>query len=174
VFESSGSFENFSQPDLTPLRAVAERVEFASAAGELRNAYGYPLSDSDPLTPLAHEIARSLTEAGFTLHHCDQHDPLYRLGGVCLTPIPAGFGTGRSGIAVSWTTHDLLVKDWDRFAIYRGTVQMMNVALGKVLFDFGYSVTELGTGGSWLVTGRRDPDAGAASSDSATGRGVGR
>jgi hypothetical protein len=174
VLESSGSFENFAQPDLTPLRALAERVEFASAAGELRNAYGYPLSDSDPLAPLAREIARSVTEAGFTLHHCDQHDPLYRLGGVCLTPIPVGFGTGRSGIAVSWTTHDLLVKDWDRFGIYRGTVQMMNVALGKVLNDFGYSVTELGTGGSWLVTERRDQEANGASSDSPPRRGVGR
>ncbi len=174
MFESSDSFENFARPDLASLRAVASRAELADAVRELRNAYGYRLSDSDPLAPLAREIARSLTEAGFTLHHCDEHDPLYRLGGVCLTPIPAEFGTGRSGIAVSWTTHDLLVKDWDRYGIYRGTVQMMNVALGKVLHDFGYSVTELGTGGSWLVTGRRDPDAGAASSDSATERGVGR
>lgn len=174
MFESSDSFENLAQPDLSLLRAVAERVEFASAVGELRNAYGYRLSDSEPLAPLAREIARSLTEAGFTLHHCDQHDPLYRLGGVCLTPIPAEFGTGRSGIAVSWTTHDLLIKDWDRFGIYRGTVQMMNVALGKVLHKFGYSVTELGTGDSWLVTGRRDQEANEAGPDSPTRRGVSR
>jgi hypothetical protein len=31
---------------------------------------------------LASDIARALTEAGFTLHHCAQHQPLYRLGGV--------------------------------------------------------------------------------------------
>ncbi len=152
---SFGSFDDLDRPDLAPLRDLAERAEFASAVGELRNAYGNPLSDSDPLASLAREIARSLTEAGFTLHHCDQRDPLYRLGGVCLTPMPAEFGAGRSGIAVSWTTHDLLGKDWDRFGIYRGTVQMMNMALGKVLHDFGYSVAGLGTVGSWLVTGRR-------------------
>lgn len=154
------SFDGLGRPDLAPLRDLAERAEFPSAADELRNAYGYALSNSDPLAELACEIARSVTEAGFTLHHCDQHDPLYRLGGVCLTPMPAEFGAGRSGIAVSWTTHDLLGKDWDRFGIYRGTVQMMNVALGKVLHDFGYSVAELGTGGSWLVTGRRDQEEG--------------
>ena len=36
----------------------------------------------DPLTPLARDIAGALTEAGFTLHHCAQGHPLYRLGGV--------------------------------------------------------------------------------------------
>jgi hypothetical protein len=184
MFESPDSFEDLAQPDLAPLRGLAERAEIAEAVRELRNAFGYPLSDSDPLAPLAREIARSLTEAGFTLHHCDQRDPLYRLGGVCLIPIPAGFCAGPSGIAVSWTTHGLLVKDWDRYGVYRGTVEMMNVALGKVLHVFGYSVTELGTGGSWLVAGRRDPEAGADSSEigpgvtssaaPATRRGVGR
>ncbi len=163
--EPSSSFENLAQPDLTSLRVIAERAEIAEAVRELRNAYGYPLADSDPLAPLAREIARSLTEAGFTLHHCDQHDPLYPLGGVCLTPIPAEFGTGHSGIAVSWTTHDLLVKDWDRFGIYRGTVQMMNLALGKVLHVFGYLVAELGTGGSWLVTGWRNSELDGDSSE---------
>jgi hypothetical protein len=153
--DSSGSFENLSRPDLTALRAVAERAELASAEREVRNVFGGPLPSSDPLAPLAREIARSLTEAGFTLHHCDRHDPLCRLGGVCLIPIPAEFGSGRSGIAVSWTTHDLLLMDWDRFAIYHGTIKMMNSALGKVLYEFGYSVAQLGTGGSWLVTGRR-------------------
>ena len=159
------SFEDPAQPDLAPLRAVAEGAEIAEAVRELRNAFGYPLSDSDPLASLACDIARSLTEAGFTLHHCDQRDPLYRLGGVCLMPIPAGFCTGPSGIAVSWTTHGLLVRDWDRYGIYRGTVEMMNVALGKVLHAFGYAVMELGTGGSWLVTGRRDPEATGDSSE---------
>lgn len=153
--DSSGSFENLSQPDLTALRAVAERTELASAEREVRNVFGGPLPSSDPLAPLAREIARSLTEAGFTLHHCDRHDPLCRLGGVCLTPIPAEFHLGRSGIAVSWTTHDLLLMDWDRFGTYHSTIKVMNAALGKVLHDFGYSVAQLGTGGSWLVTGRR-------------------
>ena len=155
---SSGSFENLSRPDLSALRAVAERAELASAERELQNVFGGPLPSGDPLAPLARDIARSLTEAGFTLHHCDRHDPLCRLGGVCLTPIPAEFHLGRSGIAVSWTTHDLLLMDWDRFGTYHGTVKVMNAALGKVLYDFGYSVAQLGTGGSWLVSGRRDPE----------------
>jgi hypothetical protein len=70
MFESSDSFEDLAQPDLAPLRAVAERAEIAEAIRELRSAFGYPLSDSDPLAPLARDIVRSLTEAGFTLHHC--------------------------------------------------------------------------------------------------------
>lgn len=156
--DSSGSFENISQPDLTALRVVAEDAEFASAERELRSVFGGPLPSGDPLAPLARDIARSLTEAGFTLHHCDRHDPLCRLGGVCLTLIPADFRLGRSGIAVSWTTHDLLLMDWDRFAVYDGTIKVMNAVLGKVLYDFGYSVAQLGTGGSWLVAGRRDQE----------------
>jgi hypothetical protein len=125
----------------------------------VRNVFGGPLSSADPMAPLARAIARSLTEAGFTLHHCDRREPLCRLGGVCLTPIPAEFGSGRSGIAVAWTTHDLLLMDWDRFGIYHGTIKVMNAALVKVLYDFGFSVAQLGTGGSWLVTGRRDQEA---------------
>jgi hypothetical protein len=42
------------------------------------------------------------------LHHCAQHHPLYRLGGVCLLPVAAGHDpTGKGGVAVSWTTHNL-------------------------------------------------------------------
>jgi hypothetical protein len=78
---SSSSFENLSRPDISALRAVAEHAELADAERELRNVFGGPLQSGDPLAPLAREIAGSLTEAGFTLHHCDRHDPLYRLGG---------------------------------------------------------------------------------------------
>jgi hypothetical protein len=95
------------------------------------------------------------------LHHYDRHDPLYRLGGVCLVPIPAGFGTGRSGIAVSWTTHNLLLLDWDRHGTYHRIRQLMNAALGSVLHGFGYRVQPLGTGGAWLVTCHRDQETGA-------------
>jgi hypothetical protein len=49
-----------------------------------------------------------MTGAGLTVHHCAQHDPLYRLGGVCLLVVPAESGTGHGGIAVSWTVHNLL------------------------------------------------------------------
>jgi hypothetical protein len=65
------------QPDLGALRAAAEGAELAHAVSGLVRIDGYPLADSDPLAPLAHEIARSLIEAAFTVHHCAQHDPLY-------------------------------------------------------------------------------------------------
>lgn len=55
-------------PDLGPLRALAESAELADAVAGLADAYGRPLPADDPLAPLAREIARALTEAGFTLH----------------------------------------------------------------------------------------------------------
>ena len=146
------SDQDFEQPGLAPLRAVASEAEFAEAFRRILSAGGYPL---------AGDVARSLIEAGFTLHHCDRHDPLYRLGGVCLVPIRAGLSTGRSGIAVSWTTHDLLLFDWDRYGSYHHTLQLMNAALGGVLDGFGYDVQPFGTGGAWLVSGRRDQKTGA-------------
>ena len=78
----------FERPDLTPSRAAASQAEFTEAFRGLLSADGYPLAEGEPLVPLARDVARSLIEAGFTLHHCDQHDLLYRLGGVCLMPIP--------------------------------------------------------------------------------------
>src|SRR6266542_851832 len=81
-------------PDLGPLRALAESAEFADAVARLADAYGRPLSADDPLAPLARDIARALTEAGFILHHCAQSHPLYRLGGVCLLP--------PSRVAMTW------------------------------------------------------------------------
>ncbi len=146
------------QPDLGPLRAAAEAAELAQAVSRLVSIDGYRLAGSDPLAPLARDIARSMTEAGLTVHHCAQHDPLYRLGGVCLLAVPAGPADGRAGIAVSWTAHNLLL-DWDRYGTYAGTQQAMNTALGGVLRAFGYPVTPFGTGG-WLVTGRRGTEAG--------------
>src|SRR5437588_13111006 len=80
-----GFADNASQGDEPPdgpLRALAEREELADTARRLADAYGRPLRDDDPLRPLASDIARALTEAGFTLHHCAPHHPLYRLGGV--------------------------------------------------------------------------------------------
>ena len=142
------------QPDPGPLRAAAEAAELAQAVSGLVSIDGCRLVDSDPLAPLARDIARSMTEAGLTVHHCAQHDPLYRLGGVCLLPVPAESKAGRSGIAVSWTAHNLLL-DWDRYGTCTGTQQAMNTALGGVLRAFGYPVTPFGSGGAWLVTGRR-------------------
>jgi hypothetical protein len=138
------------QPDPGPLRAAAEAAELAQAASGLV---------SDPLAPLARDIARSMTEAGLTVHHCAQLEPPYRLGGVCLLAVPAESGTGHGGIAVSWTVHNLLLPDPDRYGTYTGTQQAMNTALGGVLRASGYPVTPFGSGGAWLVTGRRETEA---------------
>jgi hypothetical protein len=98
-----------------------------------------------------------MTEAGLSVHHRAQHDPLYQLGGVCLLPVPAESRAGNSGIAVSWTLHNLLLH-WDRYGTYTGTQQIMNTALSGILRAFGYAVVPFGSGGAWLVTGRRDQD----------------
>ena len=146
------SHTDLGQPDLAALRAAAGDAEFAEAEARLVSACGYPLAGAGPL---ARDLARSLTEAGFTLHHCATHDPLYRLGGVCLLPVPAEAGTGQGGISVSWTTHDLLLRDQRRYRTYQDAHQAMNAALGRVLTAFGYQVAPFGSGGAWLVTGRR-------------------
>jgi hypothetical protein len=138
-----------------PLRAAAEAAELAQAVTGLAGIDECRLADSDPLAPLARDIARSMTEAGLTVHYCAQHDPLYRLGGVCLLAVPAESGTGHGGIAVSWAVHNLLRLDWDRYGTYTSTQQAMNAALGWVL----HPVTPFGSGGAWLVTGRRETEA---------------
>ena len=71
----------------------------------------------------------------------------------CAVPAEAGDGPGR----------DLGVVDHPRPAAARpaqvrhlpGTHQAMNAALGRVLTAFGYQVAPFGSGGAWLVTGRR-------------------
>jgi hypothetical protein len=151
---------DLNQPDHGPLRVAAEAAELAQAASWLVSIDGCRLADSNPLAPLARDLARSITEAGLTVHHCAQHHPLYRLGGVCLLAVPAESGTGHGGIAVSWTVHNLLLLDWDRYGTCIGTQQAMNTALGDVLRAFGYPVTPFGSGGAWLVTGRRGTEAG--------------
>ena len=152
---------DFHRPCLAPLRAAAEAAELAQAVSGLVSIDGCRLADTDPLAPLARDIARSMTEAGLTVHHCARHHPRYRPGGVCLLAVPAGLADGRAGITVSWTAHSLLLLDWDRYGTYTGTQQAMNTALGGVLRAFGYLVTPFGSGGAWLVTGRRDDDPGA-------------
>ncbi len=155
--ETSALFDTEAeQRNLRYLREIAEREELAAAVSCLANASGCRLRPDEPLAPLAREVAQALTEAGFTLHHCVQHDPLYRLGGVCLLPIASWHDpAGRSGVAVSWTTHDLLSRDWSRYGEYRGTQSVMNAALGQVLAGLGFEVGPFGGGGAWLVTGRR-------------------
>ncbi len=43
---------------------------------------------------------------------------------------------------------------------YAGTQQAMNTTLGGVLRAFGYPIAPFGSGGAWLVTGRRGTEAG--------------
>jgi hypothetical protein len=128
-------------PDPGPLRLAAEAAGLAQAASGLARTGGCRLADSNPLAPLARDIARSMTQAGLTVHHCARHDPLYRLGGVCLLAVPAESGTSHDGVAVSWTAHNLLRLDRDRYGTCAGTRQSMNIALGGVLRAFGYPVT---------------------------------
>ena len=73
------SHTDLGQPDLAALRAAAGDAECAEAEARLVSACGYPLVGAGPL---ARDLARSLTEAGLSLHHCAAYDPLYRLGGV--------------------------------------------------------------------------------------------
>jgi len=152
---------DFPRPDLGPLRDAAEAAELAQAASRLVSIGGCRLADDDPLAPLTRRIARSMTEAGLPLHHCPRHHPLYRLGGVCVLAVPPGLADGRAGITVSWTPHNLLLLDWDRYGTYTGTQEAMNAAPGGVLRAFGYLVTPFGSGSAWLVTGHRDDDPGA-------------
>ena len=149
------SHTDLGQPDPAALRAAADGAEFAQAVSRLTGTYGYRPADAGPLASLARNLARSLTEAGLTVHQCARRDPLYRLGRVCLLPVLAADETGTSGISVSWTTHDLLLCDQDRYGVYHDIHQAMNAALGCVLLAFGYRVRPFGSGGAWLVTGYR-------------------
>ena len=150
---------DFHQPDLRPLRAAAETAALAHAASGLVSAYGYRYADRDPLARLSRDTTRSMTEAGLTVHRCTPHDPLCRLGGVCLLPIPAGPADGRGGIAASKTGHDMLLLDWGRFGTCTGTRQAMNAAIGGILRAVGYAAEPSGSGGAWLVTRRHRQEA---------------
>jgi hypothetical protein len=153
------SHTDLGQPDLAAPRTAAGDAEWAEA--RLLNSYGHRLSGADPLASLACDIARSLTEAGFIPRHRTARDALYWLGGLRLLPVPADARMGQGGISVSWTTHDLLPRNQRRYRSYRDTHLAMNIALGSVLTAFGYQVAPSGSGGAWLVTGRRTRGTGA-------------
>jgi hypothetical protein len=146
--------DGFQPPDLRPLRAVAEREELADARDRLSDGLGNSLHEDDPHAPLARDVAAALTETGLTLHDCAPHHPRYRFGGVCVLPVPGGHNPdGQSGIAMSWTAHNLLALDWGRGREQQGSQQAMNGALASVLKALGYQVRPFGTGGASLVTG---------------------
>jgi hypothetical protein len=140
-------------PDLAPLHEAAEAAELAEAVSGLTDSSGGPLPAGDPLRPVACAIAWALTETGFTLHHCARRHPRHRLGGVCLLPVAASHApAGKAGVVVSWTTHDLLSRDWCRWPEYHGTQQVMNGALGHVLGVLGFQVAPFGSGEAHIVT----------------------
>jgi hypothetical protein len=153
-------------PDLRPLREAAEHEELSEARAGLADELGNPLSSGDPRAPLARDVAQALTEAGFTLHDCVPYHPRYRLGGVCLLPVAAGHNPdGSGGIAVSWTTHDLLALDWERGREHQGTQRTMNHALADVLSALGNQVRPFGSGGASLVASSRHSSSAAARSE---------
>lgn len=143
------SHTDLGQRDLAAVHDADGNAEFADAEARLGSSE-YPLADG----PLALDLARSLTETGLSLYHSAAHDPLYWLGGVCLLPVPAEAGTAQSGIFVSWTTHDLLLRDQHRYRAHQDAHRAMNAALGRILAAFGYQVAPSGSGGAWLDTGR--------------------
>jgi hypothetical protein len=129
----------------------------------LTDGLGQLLPANDPHARLARDVAEALTEAGLALHDCAPHHPRYRLGGVCLLPVPSRHNPdGQGRIAVSWTTHNLLALDWDRGREHQDTQQAMNRALASVLKARGYQVRPFGTGGASLVIGRRRSSASTA------------
>jgi hypothetical protein len=78
------------QPDLAPLRALADGEELADAVSCLASEYGLPLRADDPLAPLARELATTLTLAGLTLHHCARSHPCTGLAACACCRSPAG------------------------------------------------------------------------------------
>jgi hypothetical protein len=71
----------FTRPDLCSISAATEQTEFADAVSGLLSADGYPLDSDYTLGPLAPNVARTLVEEGFTMHHRDRYDPLFRVRG---------------------------------------------------------------------------------------------
>src|SRR6266487_1653241 len=79
---------------------MAERGELAEAVSVLAGADGYRLPGDRPPAPLARDLARSLTEAGFTLHHCMR--PTRCTGSAAYACFPSQPGTMTGTVAESW------------------------------------------------------------------------
>ena len=102
------------------------------------------LSDTDPVTTLAVEVAAVLVEAGLALHDCAGDNTA---GGVCLTP-----ASGLSGLLVSWHQHDRATNREMRAAAIDAAQRTMSTAVADVLLHHGFAVQPLGGGESHLVT----------------------
>jgi hypothetical protein len=71
----------FTPPDLCSISAATEQTEFADAVSGLLSSDSYPMASDYPLGSLVPNVAHTPMEAGFTLHHRDRYDPLYRCHG---------------------------------------------------------------------------------------------
>jgi hypothetical protein len=113
------------------LQSQANCAEFAQAAARATTAAGRGKDSGDPAAMLAARIARSLVEAGFSLHRCESYDPMNRLGGVCLLGGEARPGENPAGIVVACTTHSLLLLDDRRLAtLPRRSMRRSTVSIG--------------------------------------------
>ena len=89
-----------------PAARTAEHAELADAVASLTDAYGYRLADTDPLAPLARDIARNLVEAGFTLHHCARTHPATGSAASACCPYPSMFSGRPQPVARCCTRWD--------------------------------------------------------------------
>lgn len=112
----------------------------------MSDGFGEPLCRHHPLSQTVAGLTRTLVMAGFRLHDCAARE---RAGGVCLTP-----SSTEDGIIVTWTTHDALALDGNRYDQNQDVHEVMNYALADVLRASGWRVTAFGQASAHLVTGR--------------------
>ncbi len=150
---ANDGFLDEEAPDLGPLQEAAEAAELAEAMSGLTASSGEPLPARDPLRPLACAIARALTEAGFTLHHCARHHPRYparRSVPAARRCWPCPGEQGRSGCVLDHTRPAVAgLVPLARVPRHSG---VMNGALGHVLGVLGFQVAPFGSGGAHIVT----------------------
>jgi hypothetical protein len=142
----------FTPPDLCSIRAAAEQAEHAGAVQGLLSADGYLLASDGPLALLTSDSAPRSRQAAFMRDRCARHEPLCWPARVCLMPIPES-GTGRSAIAVSRTSHDLL-PDWGCRATCSHICQLVNAVPGSVLQVLSHLDRQRATAGACQVTSR--------------------
>ena len=138
-----------SAHDQTDLYAAQARRGLAEDLPEqlsrLTRGWGDPLHPDTSRSRLLRSLAVSLVEAGLQLHHCAAKA---RGGGVCLTP-----ATQQPGVIVTWTPHQALSHDAQRYRDYQAVLEVMNYALGDLLLGLGYDVREFGQAGANIVVG---------------------
>jgi hypothetical protein len=129
--------------------AAARRALDADVARELAkisDGHGTRLRLDDPLAQKVAALTRTLVEAGFTVHDCATRE---RTGGVCLTP-----ANRDDGVLITWTTHDAVAMDGDRYQEDRDLHEVMNCALADALRTCGWRVDAYGQASAHIVTGR--------------------